>query len=90
MLLAESAILVLSGIAPVSPSTLEYLASNDAVAQLLRRLGDSSGVMKASNLRGDWCPRSLGLLHVISFVIVRVWCYSRQNGDEFDPDRKLI
>ena len=88
MLLAESAILVLSGIAPVSPSTLEYLASNDAVAQLLRRLGDSSGVMKASNLRGDWCPRSLGLLHVISFVIVRVWCYSRQNGDELDPDRK--
>ena len=80
--LAEAASVILSGMAQVSPSTIDYLAGENAVAQMLRSCGENSGMMKPSSLRGDWCPRSLGLLQVISSVVAKTWRRSRQNQAE--------
>jgi len=84
--LAEAASVILSGMAEISPATIDYLARENAVMQMLRNCGENSGMMKPSALRGDWCPRSLGLLQVISSVVDKIWKLSRQNQSEDDAD----
>jgi hypothetical protein len=80
--LAEAASVILSGMAQISPATIDYLARENAVMQMLRTCGENSGMMKPSSLRGDWCPRSLGLLQVISSVVDKIWKFSRRNQSE--------
>eukprot|EP00978_Attheya_sp_CCMP212_P032199 scaffold124401_cov54-Attheya_sp.AAC.1 len=83
--LREAAGLVLAGMTSCSPDTLAILKTNHALSGLLGAAGDD-GMMQPSSLRGEWAPKSLGMLEAAATILMSSWKSSTGRSSDGGTD----